>query len=183
MSEIKQISRARNQRQREMLLEGECLYQAKLLLKIRHKIAMFVSEIEDEGDRVYFGSTNDADDLRSLAEELDDFQWQRMEKNAKGRDLYQEMRNLNDTISKLGSEIGSIAADRDRASDACASVQRERDELREMLGEAKECLRILHCWGECFIKDTPITAETLWREFPAAMKSAEAFLARYEALK
>ena len=113
--------------------KAEIVYQAKLLIKIRRKLALFVHDIEDEGDRVYFGSTNDADDLRTLYAEVDEFEWSRMEKNTKGRDLYQEMRNLNDTISKLGTEIGTIAADRDRASDACASVQKERDELRATL--------------------------------------------------
>lgn len=45
--------------------------------------------------------------------------------------------------------------------------------------EAKECRERLHklwSWGRCFIEDTPITAETLWREFPRAMLEAKEFL-------
>lgn len=38
--------------------------------------------------------------------------------------------------SRIAAEAISTAASRDRASEACASVQRERDALREMLGEA-----------------------------------------------
>ena len=155
--------------------KAEIVYQAKLLIKIRRKLALFVHDIEDEGDRVYFGSTNDADDLRTLYAEVDEFEWSRMEKNTKGRDLYQEMRNLNDTISKLGTEIGTIAADRDRASDACASVQKERDDLREMLEKAKVALaagaHLLH-------KHCP---DHHWLpEHEARIAEINAFLARYE---
>lgn len=114
--------------------KAEIVYQAKLLIKLRRKIAMFVHDIEDEGDRVYFGSTNDADDLRTLYAELDEFEWSRMEKNAKGRDLYAELRTAR-------QKARDLAADRDRASDACASVQKERDALREALREQI---------GECF---------------------------------
>lgn len=45
--------------------------------------------------------------------------------------------------------------------------------------EAKlvEALRSLHAWSRCFVEDTPITAETLWRAFPAAVKRAGEVLA------
>lgn len=41
-----------------------------------------------------------------------------------------------EALGKIARYIVDLEADRDRASDACASVQRERDDLREMLGEA-----------------------------------------------
>lgn len=106
--------------------KAEIVYQAKLLIKLRRKIALFVHDMEDEGDRVYFGSTNDADDLRALYREFDEFEWSRMEKNRKGRDLFAELRSIRKKAREL-------AEDRDRASDACATVQRERDALREAL--------------------------------------------------
>ena len=154
--------------------KAEIVYQAKLLIKIRRKLALFVHDIEDEGDRVYFGSTNDADDLRTLYAEVDEFEWSRMEKNTKGRDLYQEMRNLNDTISKLGTEIGTIAADRDRASDACASVQKERDALIEVLADIAKV-------SEDRIQDGIEMGASVWRIALVDISTEiRAFLARYE---
>lgn len=46
-----------------------------------------------------------------------------------------------DGLDTLVARVANLTASRDRASDACASVQKERDELREMLGEAVEMLR------------------------------------------
>lgn len=59
-----------------------------------------------------------------------------------------------------------LAASRDRASDACASVQRERDEAREMLGNG---VRLI----ERAVINTPDQYES-WHA------SAKAFLSRYE---
>lgn len=42
----------------------------KWLLDKSHVISNIVASIEDEGDRVYFGSTNDADELRAISDEL-----------------------------------------------------------------------------------------------------------------
>ena len=37
----------------------------------------------------------------------------------------------------------------------------------------------LQSWGACFIEKSSISAETLWREFPIAMKEARATLAAH----
>ncbi len=42
----------------------------KWLLDLSHAISSIVYAIEDEGDRTYFGSTNDAVELRDIGEEL-----------------------------------------------------------------------------------------------------------------
>ena len=45
----------------------------KWLLDRSHTISNIIDGIEDEGDRAYFGSTNDADELRAIGEELEAF--------------------------------------------------------------------------------------------------------------
>ena len=42
----------------------------KWLLDRSHTISNIIDGIEDGGDRVYFGSTNDADELRAINDEL-----------------------------------------------------------------------------------------------------------------
>ena len=42
----------------------------KWLLDRSHTISNIIDGIEDEGDRAYFGSTNDADELRAINDEL-----------------------------------------------------------------------------------------------------------------
>lgn len=46
-----------------------------LIIRLRDKLGHVTDHIEDEGDRRYFGSTNDADDLRELFQELDALVW------------------------------------------------------------------------------------------------------------
>ena len=47
--------------------------RVKWLLKTSHTLSNICDDFEDEGDRVYLGSTNDADALRSINEELVQF--------------------------------------------------------------------------------------------------------------
>lgn len=54
---------------------------------------------------------------------------------------------------------------------------REKDASRAREAKLVEALRSLHAWSRCFVEDTPITAETLWRAFPAAVKRAGEVLA------
>lgn len=85
--------------------------------------------------------------------------------------------------------VADIAASRDRASDACASVQRERDALREMLVHATDALRNLERANEevcaartvrtyhSYVSDG---AEPLLLGLDNARERARAFLSRYE---
>lgn len=48
--------------------KGKNASMLRLLAKIRDGLGPITTEIEDEGDRAYFGSTNDADRLRDFEE-------------------------------------------------------------------------------------------------------------------
>jgi hypothetical protein len=52
-------------------LEATVREMRALLSKTRNSFGYIVSAIEDEGDRAYFGSTNDADALRTLRDEFE----------------------------------------------------------------------------------------------------------------
>lgn len=49
---------------------------AKTLFKLRSTLMNVQSAIEDEGDRKYFGSINDADELQEVAREIEDLEWE-----------------------------------------------------------------------------------------------------------
>lgn len=71
-----------------------------------------------------------------------------------------------DGLDTLVARVADLTASRDRASDACASVQKERDELREMLGN-----------GVRLIERAVINTPDQYKSWHTA---AKAFLARYE---
>lgn len=79
-----------------------------------------------------------------------------------------------------------IAGLRDEAA-AARTLRTERDTLAARATKAEadlavvaEALFKLERWSSCFVEKTPISAETLWREFPAAIKNARAALARLD---
>lgn len=85
--------------------------------------------------------------------------------------------NWKNTAHGCKAKIDELHADRDRASDACASVQKERDELREMLGEAL-------AWFERVRPATDEATDYLnddgWDDMADLHDRLVAFLARYE---
>lgn len=56
---------------------------SRLLFWLRDHFINIKSGIEEEGDRTYFGSTNDADMFREIVEKLDDVKWQQIIADAK----------------------------------------------------------------------------------------------------
>ncbi len=83
------------------IARSEAAFYAKTLLRLRDALMQVQDHIEDEGDRVYFGSSNDADALREIARKIDGIGWDRiMESSQPPVDLY-------DIIAKLRTRIGA----------------------------------------------------------------------------
>lgn len=80
-----------------------------------------------------------------------------------------------------GLTDGRVEAD--RASDACASVQRERDELRDFMEEAKRLLGQISKSDWASIEEMKGIGIELGPESTAFAREIDAFLARYEAGK
>ena len=90
-------------------LQAQLVHQAKLLDRVRGGMAG-VENLVDEGDRVVFGSTNDADLLRTLHADLDDHALEYTVFPAEGRDLYAELREIRQLVRNL---LGAVATARD----------------------------------------------------------------------
>lgn len=54
---------------------AERIARAKSMLAIRNALINIRDAVEDEGDRAYFGSTNDADDFKEAVDDLDKWNW------------------------------------------------------------------------------------------------------------
>ena len=46
-----------------------------VIMRLHDNLEGIVMGIEEEGDRSYFGSTNDADQLKQIWQKLDDISW------------------------------------------------------------------------------------------------------------
>lgn len=74
----------------EQTERAEKLRRGKLLLKLRSKL--IAVKLHDEGDRVYLRSTNDADTLKEIISEIDDYGWQEFVKEKKEPDIFETCR-------------------------------------------------------------------------------------------
>lgn len=71
------------------------------MLQLRGMLINVRDNLEDEDDRVFFGSTNDADDFRQAVEILDGWHWSVVMQEAKGEDLLGELRAARARITEL----------------------------------------------------------------------------------
>ena len=120
---------------READLRAAVSRRNKVIAKAYGRVAGVVQSISDEGDRVYFGSSNDADTLRDLAREWDD-----------ARILKEDIRTSEDEVRDLRAEVDRLTqanreaamqslADLGQAQEAlerAASVEAERDKVRDL---------------------------------------------------
>lgn len=89
-------------------LEAEIVHQAKLINRFRKNLGTIVIGLEDEGDRVFLGSTNDADWLRQIEGDMlgslegIEMPWMH------GRDLYADLANLRGEVIAKDAEIARL---------------------------------------------------------------------------
>lgn len=78
------------------------IYSSQLMRRFRDTLSNVRDGLEDEGDRIYFGSTNDADQLRDIIEEVEELEWDRvLASSQKKPDLYAHIRELNTEVRAL----------------------------------------------------------------------------------
>lgn len=120
--------------------QARSVSRGKHLRKLRDRLILIRDEIADEGDRVYFGSTNHADDFRELVQELDDFHWDRIMEERDERDVIADCRAANERARTAESDL---AAEVDRRVAAEAEIERLSDQLTH-----EQFCRLSRAFGE-----------------------------------
>lgn len=80
---------------------AESVSRGKMLVKCRNTLINVRDGIEDEGDRRYFGSTNDADTFSEIVQMLDDFKWALILKEKDEQDLLERCREANERADRM----------------------------------------------------------------------------------
>lgn len=95
-------------------LEAEIVSQAKILERFRSELGGIVMGLQDEGDRVYFGSTNEADWLREIEGQmlasLNELEMPWMH----GCDLYADLRTARECFTASQSEVADLKREVER---------------------------------------------------------------------
>ncbi len=96
-------------------LKASLTARAKSMLRVRHALAEVHDNIEDEGDRAYFGSTNDADTLKEVWQDLDAWNWDDIMADGELPDVYEASRKAHaraDAAEKENAELRAELATR-----------------------------------------------------------------------
>lgn len=103
---VKRLETQRN------LYKGKYRALLKLVSRTRDKLVQVTDHIEDEGDRVYFGSTNHADALRNLFHEMEAWIWDAIdETNRMKSDPYADLRSVRKELTDVRTEIEQLEAE------------------------------------------------------------------------
>ncbi len=143
--------RDEKQMMRDAIVErdADIAWQAKLLDRVRDKILCINDEIEDEGDRAYFGSTNHADDFRDIAKRVEHWDYDRILAQGSKRDLYTEMAGLRGELNTLTAENAALKARIAAQSASLAELTASGEALLTAYDAVKaECERLHETWPQ-----------------------------------
>lgn len=124
---VEQLESERN------LYKGKYRALLRLICRTRDKLVHVTDHIEDEGDRRYFGSSNDADDLRDLYDEMMSWVW-----------------DATDEANRMKSDpYADIRKQRARAEKAEAAVEKLADKIEDLIAEfGDDPVSALQCVSE-----------------------------------
>ena len=83
------------------IFKAKAISRGKLLDRFRLTMIEVKDHIEDEGDRVYFGSSNDAEALKEVVQEMDALRWDRIIAERPEIDPYEECRKLRESLERM----------------------------------------------------------------------------------
>jgi chromosome segregation ATPase len=133
--ENERLTKDRNIQKAHSALRG------RILQEIRNKIGPLVMSLEDEGDRIYLGSTNDKDWLAEIEEtifELDDEVWAAI--NREEADPYQDLYDLRvNKIPALNDEMSALAAQNEWLKDRLSNLQLPSNSPKNIEEWLEEC--------------------------------------------
>lgn len=84
---------------------AECAWLAKRLINLRGALNNIARGIDDEGDRAYFGSTNDADWLKDIAQDVDAYAFDRITRESKWPDYIETSRLAHEREAALRERV------------------------------------------------------------------------------
>jgi len=82
---------------------------AKRLIRLREALNNIAKGAEDEGDRVYFGSTNDADWLKEIARDVDAYAFDRITRESKWPDYIETSRLAHERLETAETHSAALA--------------------------------------------------------------------------
>ena len=117
--------------------KAKAISRGKLLERFRADMSDIVRHAENEGDRVYLGSTNHLDRLKDAVDEMERMNWDRVMRERVNVDPYAEMRKLR---GLLDMAVGQLSKAHDDAFKQCVGYGLVTTDGREF-----SCMELNKC--------------------------------------
>jgi hypothetical protein len=88
--------------------KAKSIARGRLLERFRCHVQEVVEHAEDEGDRVYFGTSNHFEYLKEIADEMDMWGWDAVIRERDEVDPYADLRKVRDENRSLSSELDRL---------------------------------------------------------------------------
>lgn len=109
--------------------KARSIARGRLLERFRDTVQEIVDHADNEGDRVYFGTTNHFEVLKDIAQQMESWNWDRLAHERREIDPYAEMRacrkEVAESISSLAAKDAEIAKLREALSEAVKHLEGE----------------------------------------------------------
>lgn len=122
--------------------KAKAIARGKLLERFRDTIQNITDTADNEGDRVYFRSTNEYDELRQIGDEMAMWNWDGIIRERPERDPYADCRELRTALAAKDAEISEIKLRLDASEVFEATFKNQRDELLAEIERLKATLDI-----------------------------------------
>ena len=122
---------------------SECAWLAKRLIRLREALNNIALGAEDEGDRVYFGSTNDADWLKEIARDVDAYAFDRIMRESKWPDYIEAAAKANaraDAFDPIIKELANMNRPTDADDRPCDDTWEDANLLWDLGDRARAAL-------------------------------------------
>jgi hypothetical protein len=116
--------------------KAHAISRGKRLRQARDRFICIKDEIEDEGDRVYFGSSNHADEFREKVAWLDDFKWDKIMGEPEDWDLLGALKKQIARADKAEAYRDAALARAEAADDMLLKQAKYEASLRDQLKRA-----------------------------------------------
>jgi len=113
-AEVERLTRERD------IAIGERVARSKTMAKLRDKLSAI--RLDDEIDRVYFRSTNDADDFRDLVQEIEEWKWHDIMRESQQSDPFEASRKAHERADRAEAALASKDAEIERKNAALNSI-------------------------------------------------------------
>lgn len=140
---LSEYERVKEERDEAVVFKAKAVSRGKLLERFRDCIMNMTDTAVNEGDRVYFGSTNDFEQLREIGQQMDRWNWDAIIRERPEIDPYADARAARQDARAATARSEALEAENKRLREALLPFSRMAGEMFARNWNAKQIVTAL----------------------------------------